>query len=322
MPPFLLVGLAAGIASALLFASASAGGLAGRMLLFFLAPLPTYLAGLGWGAVAAGIAAVISALGAATFLGAKTGAVYLLGHGLPAVVLCYLALLNRPVATSGDPSEPDVEWYPPGRILSAATLMAGALALLTVLLIATDLDTLRQMMREFLDKVILKQMPSLGSGQLGEAELAMLTELMVYALPAGSASLWLSGFLLNIWLAGRITQFSGRLPRPWPDLAAARFPPRFGLGLALAVTASVLLSGYPGLVAWSFVGAYFLAYTLMGLAIVHYATRGLVARPLILWAVYAALLMLNTWAAMPIALLAVLEPVLPWRRPPEGAPGT
>ncbi|MDX2158761.1 MAG: DUF2232 domain-containing protein [Hyphomicrobiaceae bacterium] len=315
MPQAMIVGVAAGIASALLFASAGAGGMGGRLLLFFLAPLPTYLAGLGWGSMAAAVAAVMSAIGAALFLGAKTGAIYLLGHGLPAVVLCHLALLNRASA-----SDAGVEWYPAGRVLAAATLVAAALAFVTIITIGADLETLRQLMREFLDTVILKQVPGLGTGKLTEVELGLLVETMVYALPAGSAFLWLAGFVLNLWLAGRITHLSGRLARPWPDIPAMRFPPRFGLGLIASVGAAVLLSGYPGLLAWGFVGAFFLAYTLMGLAFIHYATRGNPARPFLLWGVYFGLIVLNTWAALIVALLAVLEPVLPWRRPPEGSP--
>jgi hypothetical protein len=320
MPQHIVIGLAAGIASGLLFASASAGGIGGRLLLFFLAPLPAYLAGLGWGSVAAGVAALVSAAAAGLVLGFKTGLVYLVGHGLPAVVLCHLAMLARPIGQADANGAPDLEWYPPGHLLAAATLIAAGLAFLTILLIGADLETLRQLMREFIEKVVLKQMPSLGAGKLGEDELRSLTEIMVYALPAGSAFMWLAGFVLNLWLAGRITQISGRLQRPWPDIPAMRFPRHFGLGLVAALAATMLLSGYPALIASGAAGAYFLAYVLMGLAVIHYATRGLAARPFILWGVYLVLIVLNTWAAIVVALIAVLEPVLPWRRPPVQPP--
>ena len=39
------------------------------------------------------------------------------------------------------------------------------------------------------------------------------------------ASSWLITTLLNFWLAGRITRASGRLPRPWPDIAGIELIP-------------------------------------------------------------------------------------------------
>ncbi len=317
MPQFLIVGLAAGMASALLFASASAGGMGGRMLLFYLAPLPTYLAGLGWGSVSAGIAAVVSAVGAGLFLAPATGAIYFLGHGLPAVLLCHLALLSRPASAPASPTAPPpLEWYPAGRLLAAATLLAGLLALVTVLLIGTDLDDVRKAMREFLEQVILKQMPSGDQAPLDEPKLKAFTEVMLYALPAGAAVFWLSSFVLNLWLAARVTLISGRLARPWPELAQIRFPPRFSLALTAAFVATAVLPGYPSLIAAGFAGAFIFAYVLMGLAVIHYATRANPARAMILLGVYLALFLLNTWAALVIALIAILEPILPWRRPP------
>lgn len=322
MPPFILVGLAAGLAAAVLFASASAGGMTGRVVLFFLAPLPCYLAGLGWGSAAAAIAATSSALGASLMLGLRTGAVYFLSQGIPLVVLCHLALLNRTASASvvAGGTAPAVEWYPIGRIVAVATVMAGALALLSILLLGNDLDQLKALMRELLEKVILKQMPSLGGSKLGEPEINAMAEMLLFALPAGSALLWLGGFMLNMWLGAKITQMSGRLARPWPDVSTMRFPRGFGLGLALSL-AALLLPGFAGLLASGFAGAFLLAYLLMGLAIIHFATRGLAARPFILWGLYVALFVLNTWAGLLIALLAVLEPVLPWRRPPEDNTG-
>ncbi len=319
-PPFILVGLAAGFATALLFASASAGGMTGRVLLFFLAPLPCYLAGLGWGSAAAALAAVSSAVGASLVLGVRTGAVFFLSQGIPLMVLCHLALLNRPAMAApqvpGGP--PPLEWYPIGRIIAIATLMAGSLAFLSIILLGNDLDQLKAMMRELVEKVFLKQLPGFGGGKLGEPEIDALAELLLFALPAGSALLWLGGFMLNLWLGGKITLISSRLARPWPDVSTIRFPRGFGLGLAASL-AALMLPGFGGLLASGFTGAFLFAYMLMGLAIIHSATRGLPARPFILWGLYLTLFVLNTWAGLVIALIAVAEPLLPWRRPPEGS---
>jgi hypothetical protein len=299
-----------------LFASSSVGGVTGRVVLFFLAPLPCYLAGLGWGTIAASIAALSSAALAGLLLGFRTGIVFLLSQGIPLIVLCHLVLLNRPVDADGSTpvKAPAYEWYPTGRVLAAATLMAGALAFVSLLLLGADLDGLRAMMRELVDKVLIQQLPALGGAELGEPERAALANLLLQALPAASAVLWLGGFTINLWLGAKITRVSGRLIRPWPDLGLIAVPRRFGFGLAAALALS-LLPELPGLLATGFAGGFLFAYMLVGLSIIHYATRGTAARPFILWGLYVMLIFFNTWAGLLVALIAILEPVMWYRRP-------
>src|SRR5262249_27867693 len=154
------------------------------------------------------------------------------------VVLCHLALLSRPAATAtpaAPGAPPSLEWYPIGRIVAAATLMAGALAFVSILLLGLDLEGLRAMMRDLVDNVLLKHMPGLGGPTIGDAEKHALASLLLHLLPAGSAVLWLGGFMLNLWLGGNVTLISGRLARPWPDVTLMRFPRGFGLGLAASL---------------------------------------------------------------------------------------
>lgn len=334
MPPFIIVGLAAGLASAALFASATAGGMGGRLLLFFLAPLPSFLAGLGWGPMAALISAVAAAAGVALLLSVKAGLMVLISHGLPAAYLCYLAQLSRTVSApalprsdgsgtlTGPAAAPSssVEWYPAGRLVATSALIAGALALTSLLQLGTDLDDARKVLKDLLDKVFLRQLPGFKDRKIEEAELNQLAEIALYAFPAAAALSWLASFLLNLYLAGRITLASGRLPRPWPDLPSMTFPRGFGFLLAAALAVASVMTGYPALIASGFAGALFLAYTFLGLAVVHELTRGHAARPIILAGVYIVLLVLNAWAGLFLALVGVLEPVLPWRRRGPGGP--
>ncbi|HVY43603.1 MAG TPA: DUF2232 domain-containing protein [Hyphomicrobiaceae bacterium] len=317
MPAFVLIGLGGGLASAVLFASAAAGSGAARMLLYLLAPLPSFLAGLGWGSAAAGVSAVAGAVGISLTLGLKAALLFFLTQAAPVAIVCHLALLSRPLLqpTMAAPAQgpPGLEWYPVGRLVALATLIAGVLAALSLFVLGPDLDTLRGVLRQLIENVFLKELPGLKDKQLSADEISAITEFSLYALPAASAMTWLGAFLMNFWLAARITLASGRLMRPWPDLAAMIFPRGFGLGLAAAF-ALTFWSGYPALLGSGFAGAFFLAYVLMGLAIVHFVTRGQASRPFVLWGVYLALLVLNTWAAMIIALIALLEPLLPLKR--------
>ena len=122
MIAIILIALAAGCASALMFASMISGALI-SILLIYLAPLPLMVAALGWGP----LCATIGGIAAATVLGAIFGLPYCITFAiavaLPAWWLGHLALLGRPVATdvsSGNgagPVAPVLEWYPVGRIL-------------------------------------------------------------------------------------------------------------------------------------------------------------------------------------------------------------
>ena len=157
------------------------------------------------------------------------------------------------------------------------------------------------------------------------SDLDEATAVALALLPAASAISTMGSLIFNMWLAGRITLASGRLQRPWPDLAAIAYP----IGCAASARArrrgAAFLSGLPGLIAAGFAGPLFFAYVLMGLAVVHYVTRGRSWRPFALWALYAALFVMNTIASLAVALLGLAEAIWPIRRiaaPRNGPPKT
>src|SRR5580704_14040034 len=140
MIALLLVALAAGCASALMFASIISGALI-SLLLFYLAPLPLMVAALGWGPLSATIGGIAAACGLGVIFGLPYCIAFAVTVALPAWWLGHLALLGRPVTHgvgSGNgaaPVPPDLEWYPVGRILlwiagfAVLTTMAALLTL-------------------------------------------------------------------------------------------------------------------------------------------------------------------------------------------------
>src|SRR5204863_3653798 len=91
----ILIGLAAGVAAALLFASVSSGALA-AVFLFYLAPLPILIAALGWSDFAGLIAAASATALVAIFSGAFLVAVA--GRSFGAWRLGCLSLLAWPLS--------------------------------------------------------------------------------------------------------------------------------------------------------------------------------------------------------------------------------
>jgi hypothetical protein len=317
MPIPLLIGAGSGLIAAALFASAAtATALAG--VLFYLAPLPVCLAGLGWGGRAALLSALTGTVVIAAALGVATAAVFAISIAAPSALLTHLALLSRPAITPQGRQVAALEWYPPGRIVGWAALLAGLLAGLLVLFLGYDQETYRESIREILNHSSLKELDPDGT-LFTEDTIANLSTVLARALPAAFAVVWLTITLFNLWMAGLIVNASGHALRPWPDLDALELPNAFLLVFAGALAAS-FLPGLPGLLATGFAGALLFAYVLQGLAVIHVYSQGVPARGLLLATVYLGILLLG-WVAVIVAILGLAEPLLGLRqRANRGAP--
>lgn len=317
MPIPLLIGAGSGLIAAALFASAAtATALAG--VLFYLAPLPVFLAGLGWGGRAALLSALTGTVVIAAALGVATAAVFAMSIAAPSALLAHLALLSRPATAPQGGQAAALEWYPPGRIVGWAALLAGLLAGLLVLFLGYDQETYRESIREILSHSALKELDPDGK-LFTDDTIANLSTVLARALPAAFAVVWLTITLFNLWMAGLIVNASGHALRPWPDLDALELPNAFLLVFAGALAAS-FLPGLPGLLATGLAGALLFAYVLQGLAVIHVYSQGVPARGLLLATVYLGILLLG-WVALIVAILGLAEPLLGLRqRANRGAP--
>ena len=316
MPISLFIGAGSGLVSAALFASAAtATSLAG--LLFYLVPLPLCLAGLGWGGMVALLSALTGTVVIAASLGAATAAVFALSIAAPTALLAHLALLSRPAATPNGQVVGPLEWYPPGRIVGWAALIAGLLAGILVLTIGYDQEAYRDTIRQILEHSTLKELDRNGTVFTEEA-IASLSSVLARALPAACAVIWLTITLFNLWIAALIVDASGRALRPWPDLRGFELPNALVPIFAGALAAS-FLPGLPGLLATGLAGALLFAYVLQGLAVIHLYSHGLPFRAVLLTAVYLGILLLG-WVALVVAILGLAEPLLGLRR--RGQPPT
>jgi hypothetical protein len=307
MPMSLLTGVGSGLASALLFYSATRGSPLLSSFLLLMTPLPTLIAGLGWG----WLPALIGGLAAAAVMLAIASAPFALGYflalGGPSALVAYLAYLSRPAAAGGQA----IEWYPPGRLLAALSLYGGALPLLLSALLGGSYDQLREPMGDYFRRFSARTASDLNMPPLSEAQVETLTEFLLAVLPAALSAYWLIIFMVNLYLAGRIARLSGRLGRDWPDLALIAYPPAFPL-VTVAAFAASFASGTLGLIGTSFSGALLVAYLVAGLALAHFLARG--RAPWILWLVYAALLLLGPYAALLLTVAGLLEPVVNLKR--------
>jgi len=299
MMQIVLIGLGAGTAAALLFASVVSGSTE-AMLLVFLAPLPILIVALGWSHWA-GLIAAVTAAACLAVVGVDLLAAFLLAIGLPAWWLGYLALLARPAAAPNGQ-----EWYPIGRLV---LWVAGINALLvgtTLLSFGTDLPSLQSALRAALGSGL----DELVSEQLENPEdAARFIDMMVMLVPSAVAATLTLSTVGNLWLAGQIVKISGRLQRPWPRLSDMRFP-SFAPAVFGAAVAGSFLPDLLGISLSALAASLMIAHVLLGLAVIHALTVGLNGRGFILVFVYVAIAVFNwpvRWPLLFIGLLGISD---------------
>jgi hypothetical protein len=308
----LLIALAAGCASALMFASIISGALI-SLLLFYLAPLPLMVAALGWGPAGAAIGGIAAGTGLGAIFGMPYLMAFVLTVAIPAWWLGHLALLGRPIpaaASSGNGAAaiaPIMEWYPVGRILIWCAGFAALTTLAALLTLGTDGTTISSTLRRGLLRMIGPRNSSPADGDVD----ALIDALAMIA-PAAAAIVAIMTLTLNLWLAAKITATSGRLHRPWPELKAAALPPMTLAALSVAI-ALCFTGGLLAIVAQIVSAALLMAYALIGFAALHTLTLGIRSRALVLSCTYAVVLVFG-WPILAMVGLGLADAFFGFRQ--------
>jgi hypothetical protein len=284
MVQIVLVGVGAGVAAALLFASVISGSIA-AVFLFYLAPLPILIAALGWSHVAGLVAAASATAIVAALSGVFFIAVAVISFG--AWWLGYLTLLARPTTNGGGA---EIEWYPIGRLVLWAAMIGTMVVVAAVPNFGTDQESLQAGLRESYGRILRDQ---------------STIDLLVIAVPPAAAVFSTITNLLNLWLAARIVKVSGRLSRPWPDLTALTLPPATAGLLAIAIGASFLPDLF-GILSGACAASLVMIFAILGFAVLHCVTRGLSARAVVLAGVYAATVVLG-WPLLLLSIVGLAE---------------
>jgi len=309
-----LIAVGAGLVSALLFRSANQS-MAGLMLLVFLTPLPISIVGFGWGWRPSAIAAVV-AFGLLTATASiQAGAFHLLLFGLPVTVSIYYLLLNR--AYTDQTGQEFVEWYPVGRVLFGLAVFSGVVGLAALLSLGTSMADLKTHIAKVVETMMKADVPWPGGKKPTPDQVGDLTKYLTLSFSSAIALFWLWIGLFNLWIGAKVARASGLLLRPWPNVSMIALPGWAGLPLALALVAS-LMGDYPGLIASGFASGLFMAFVLVGLAVVHNVTWNNPVRLALLIATYAFLALFNPLSALAVAMLALVDPFFSMRNPDHG----
>ena len=295
-PSNILIAIAAGAASALLFVGLVVQS-GSAVTLALAAPIPIFIASLGWGSVAGFIAAIVSAGIVAAISGLVSGGVLLFAAmSLPAAIAGHLAGLARPIledapaprereaGPAGD--RPHLMWFPVEHVLFAIAAMAALACIGLGWYFGYDVATLKP---EIVDT--LRQ--SGNAGEMNDVEFEAVATLLLSLVPLVQPAVLTLVLGLGLYVAAWITRLSDRLPRPKDDLPTALHLPPGALFVFAAGLAASFVSGPVEQIALVACGAFGMGFTLVGLGRLHARTRGRSNRGLLLVVSYAAILILS-----------------------------
>ena len=231
----ILVGIAAGIAAALMFL-APIGGTVLAFPLFILTGLPVGLAGLGWGVRAGAVAVVAGTLTILVALQALAAAAFLLLFAVPAFWVARLALRSRPGATPEAPRE----WYPLGSMLVHLAIAVAIGVVFVGILIGFDRATMAGEITQALVE-LFSTMRTTGTPPT-PAELTPFVEFYLAIMPFSVTAILVFMLTFDLWLAAVVARASGRLQRPREKLWGVDMPNRALVALA-GVTLLAFLPG-------------------------------------------------------------------------------
>jgi hypothetical protein len=300
-----LVGIGAGLVSALLFAVVITGSPLG-IVLSYAAPLPVFIAAMGWRHRAGLVALGAGALALGVALKYSAGMAYAIGVALPAWWIAYLALLGR--SETDNSGQETTQWYPIGRLLmwiavtSALVTLAGAVA------ISGTHEGYLEAMRKTLGLVLgsgLKQ--GAGPAVPGDLDLDQLSGILAAFVPFVAGASFVPMIAGNLWLAAKVVKMSGRLVRPWPDMASTVLPREAALALVAASLGYLVLPGFAGLACAALSGALVTAFFLTGLAAIHAMTWGKSWRQAALAALYFSVFVILTLALPVLAVFGLAD---------------
>lgn len=274
----ILIGLLGGITAGLMMFAALRSGV-GALVLMFMAPAAIYLASMGWGSLSGLIAVVVATAICFSIGGYELALISTLMIFVPAGWVGHLTNL----ADVGE-SEEQTFWFPLGNILLQLAVLIGAGVVISSLILGFSEEVF---IEQFSKLMIEIDKSSGGELSLNPENIKQTAAVYAKTLPFVIPPTWLAMHVIVSTISARITAKSARLARPLDDIAASVSLPNIVFAALIAgLIVWMLFSGTLSQIGGVVVSLCLMSISLIGLADLHYRTRGNPARTPILIIAY------------------------------------
>ena len=285
------IAIMAGFASALLSGMLMPGSMS-FALLFFVAPLPLFIAGFGWHSLVAALGGLVGALLIDLTVGDRGAIAFTFLLTLPAFGVA--AAAER--LFGGDVRDPGRDGIATGQIGVTLVIYVALVVVASAIWVEPDYAAFSARLREFVT-IGLRQMAAPGSVLHSDAaSLNRLVELMTAIMLPVSGLVIIAALVISAATGAVIADRATRMMYPRPRLSEFRLPGGtlflFAVALILGIVPRIMEIevGYLGVFAEMVAMGLGLLLMLQGLAVFHVRTMGKPSRGFLLSATWAAIL--------------------------------
>jgi len=174
------------------------------------------------------------------------------------------------------------------------------------LTLGADAETITSALRRGLLRVLS------AGGTQPSSDIERFVDMLVIVAPIAATIIAMVTLTLNLWLAGKVTQTSGRLNRPWPELRSTALPPMALVALLVAVGLS-FVGGVLAILAQIVTTALMIAFALVGFAVLHTLTLSLSSRAFWLAGAYTVVAVFG-WPIVAMVALGIADALFGFRQ--------
>lgn len=306
----ILVAAVAGLASALLSGILTPGNVS-FVLLVFLAPLPLFIAGLGWHAYVAALGGLLATLAINVSLGTRPSLAFLGSIALPTFALCYAAdrLFGRADAAMRHPG------IDLGRLAIGAIIGVALILVATTITIEPDYAEFQRRLRGMVETIVRGMLSQPGQAVPAE-QAAMITDMMTRLMLPLSGGLVITTLTISGTLGLQIAERANRLAWRRPDFRSFRLPGGALILFGLALLAT-MIGGYTSVFAEIVLIGLAFMFMLQGLAVMHARMAGKEGKVFIIAGAWVLIIVLGLPALVFVGI-GMADHLADFRRPKSG----
>tara|TARA_Y100000591_G_C21803371_1_gene683401 strand:- start:248 stop:1177 length:930 start_codon:yes stop_codon:yes gene_type:complete len=263
--------------------------------LFLLCPLPLYFLGILFGyryVIFASIPAILIIYS----YGVNIAIAYFFLFAIPSVYLSYFIGLNKTTSTEDN----EIIWYPLSLIFSKIIMLSLILSIIGILFLGTNIVDYNNTISAIYSDVYQIRPDLEETIQLNNIAL------MSASLPSILVAFWIMIFLVNLWIATKITKKVDGKARSWDGFDEISLPKNYIYLLIVFLALAFVTEGIIKVMSITGATAILVGYSINGLSVLHNVTKNFNLRPLVLTTLYILVLLFVPFI-IPVTILGIMD---------------